>query len=467
MPNKQAVDVVVIGAGTAGLVAQRSASKAGAHAVLVDAGPLGTTCARVGCMPSKLLIAAAEAAHAIKAAPVFGVHAGPRRIDGPAVLARVRAERDRFVGFVLDDSQALIDRGLLVSGRARVVAADTLMVDDHSELKFRALVVATGSAPRIPAMFAELPGLLTNETVFELPDLPASVLVVGAGPIGLELGQALHRLGVRVTVVGYRGILGPLRDPDVKAAAYAALRREFELHTSYALERIAAGGDGVVMDYHGDDGQLHHGTWSHVLVAAGRVPQLQGLGLEHAGVRFDDRGQVQDFDRQTLRLGDTPVFLAGDVSGVRPLLHEASDEGYIAGAQAAAFPQQVTPASRRTAMSVVFTEPNLAVVGGGSEGTSRETHAVGAVRWDQQGRARVLAKNVGLTHIYARRSDGVLTGAEMVGPGAEHMAHLLAWSVQQGLTVAAALAMPFYHPVLEEGLRTALRALAQDLAATR
>lgn len=458
------VDVAVIGAGTAGLNAQRAASKAGARALLIERGPLGTTCARVGCMPSKLLIAASDAAHAVHDAGGFGIRVGDVEVDGRAVLRRVRAERDRFVSFVLDDCRVLIEQGALVMGAARLIAADTLLVDEHTQIKFRGLVIATGTAPHVPGPFAKLPSelVLSNESVFELPELPASVLVVGAGPIGLELGQALHRLGVRVTIVGTRGAVGPLKDPRVKAAALAALAGELELHTNYILGEIAAGGDGVTMRYT-CDGEQRSGTWARVLIAAGRRPLLGALGLEHAGVVLDEKGQPRDLAAETLRVGETNVFLAGDVSGLRPLLHEASDEGHIAGENAARLPDGVVAQPRRTKLGVVFTDPGLAVVGDGFEGVTPETHAIGEVDWSRQGRARVLRKNVGLSRIYATRSDRKLHGAELAGPGAEHMAHLLAWAVQQGLTVDAALSMPFYHPVLEEGLRTALQAVRADL----
>ncbi len=461
--SERDVDVAVIGAGTAGLSALRAARKAGARGLLVDRGPLGTTCARVGCMPSKLLIAAADAAHAIVEAPRFGIRVAPGRVDGPAVLERLRRERDRFVSFVVDDCLALEQRGELLRGAAQILAPDLLAVDERTRVRFKSLVVATGSAPFVPPMFAGLPGVITTDAVFELPDLPASVLVVGTGSIGLELGQALHRLGVRVTVLGLNDTLGPLRDPAVKAAVKAALAAEFELHTQSVLEDIQAGGDGVVARFRGDDGVVRTQTWSRVLVAAGRRGNLRGLGLERAGVVLDGEGRATQLESHTLQVGATSVFIAGDAAGLRPLLHEAADEGHIAGANAAGYPGGVAPQPRRTKLGIVFTDPGLAVVGGGSARISPETHATGEVDWGRQGRARVIGKNVGMTRIYATRVDGVLRGAEIAGPGAEHMAHLLAWAVQQGLCVDDALRMPFYHPVLEEGLRTALQALRADL----
>lgn len=458
------VDVAIIGAGTAGLSAQRAARKAGARALLIDRGPLGTTCARVGCMPSKLLIAAAEAAEAVREAPGFGVHAGDPRVDGPAVLRRVQSERDRFVSFVLDDCRVLQDRGDLTLGTATLTGPHSLTIDGTRELRFRSLVVATGSAPVVPDDYRELHGLvLTTDGVFELPDLPPSALVVGAGAIGLELGQALHRLGVRTTILGHRGALGPLGDPDVKAAALAALTHELDLHPTHTLEHLGRGGDGVLARFRDRDGDPREGTWSRVLLAAGRRPRTAGLGLERAGVRLDERGRPRDVDPRTLRAGDTHVFFAGDVAGLRPLLHEAADEGHIAGSNAARHPD-VAAHPRRAELSVVFTDPNLAVVGGGSVDSPAPDHAHGDVDWTRQGRARVLRKNRGMARIYARRRDRVLTGAEIAGPHAEHMAHLLAWVVQQGLTVDQTLALPFYHPVLEEGLRTALRALHDALS---
>ena len=464
--QRREVDVVVIGAGTAGLSAQRAARKEGASALLVDRGPLGTTCARVGCMPSKLLIAAAHAAHAVHAAPMFGVHTQPPRVDGVAVLQRVQRERDRFVGFVVDDCRALEERGELLRGSARLVAADTLQVDEHTQVKFRSLVVATGSSPVVPPALRKLGAqVLTTDSVFELPDLPSSVLVIGSGAIGLELGQALHRLGVRVTVLGRNDTVGPLRDPAVKAAAKAALAGEFELYTRGQLGEVHVDDAGVSAQFE-DDGQAHHGTWARVLVAAGRSPNLRGLGLELAGVLLDEEGRARQLEPGTLQVGSTPVFLAGDASGLRPLLHEAADEGHIAGGNAARFPGGVAPQPRRTRLSVVFTDPGLAAVGGGSTCAPADTHAFGEVDWGRQGRARVIGKNVGRTRIYASRDDEVLRAAEIAGPGAEHMAHLLAWAVQQELTVTAALRMPFYHPVLEEGLRTALQALRTALHAS-
>jgi dihydrolipoamide dehydrogenase len=458
---KNFVDVAVIGAGTAGLAAYRAARAAGANAVIIEGGAYGTTCARVGCMPSKLLIAAAEAAHAIGRAPGFGVHVdGALRVDGREVMARVRRERDRFVGFVLQGVESIpaADR---IRGTARIVDARTLDIDGRT-LSARAIVVATGSRPAVPPILRGLGERLTvNDDVFGWQDLPRSVAVFGPGVIGLELGQALARLGVRVVVLGRGGRLGPITDPVVRQAALAAFSAEFALDPDAHVTRVERVGDEVEIDYVGADGAPRTERFDYVLAATGRVPNVDNIGLENLGLALDARG-VPAFDKRTLQVGATSLFIAGDAADDLPLLHEAADEGKIAGANAAAFPR-VTPGLRRAPLGVVFTDPQVAVVGGGFAGLKAFNLAAGEVSFNDQGRSRVMLRNRGHLRVYADAASGRFLGAEMVGPDAEHIGHLLAWALQAGMTVPQMLDMPFYHPVVEEGLRTALRDLDAKL----
>ncbi|HEX4942937.1 MAG TPA: FAD-dependent oxidoreductase, partial [Usitatibacteraceae bacterium] len=233
------VEVAVIGAGTAGLAAYRAVRARGARAALIEGGPYGTTCARVGCMPSKLLIAAAEASHAIDHASGFGVHVtGTKRVDGREVMDRVRRERDRFVGFVLNGVEE-IPPGDRVVGRARFVDRNTLDVDGHTRVTARAIVIATGSRPAVPALLEGAGDrLVVNDDVFSWDTLPRSVAVFGPGVIGLELGQALARLGVRVVVLGRGGRVGPLTDPVVRDAALRAIASELYLDPDAHVKRV-------------------------------------------------------------------------------------------------------------------------------------------------------------------------------------------------------------------------------------
>ena len=460
--SQRPVDVAIVGAGTAGLSAWRAAKKEGASVALIDPGPFGTTCARVGCMPSKLLIAAGDAAEHARRLPEFGVYSEGVRVDGREVMERVQSERDRFVGFVLDVIDEARKAEELVVGRATVTGPGRLEVEDHGQIGFESLVVATGTVPFVPPPFRGIEhALLTNETVFELDSLPDSVLVIGLGAIGLELGQALHRLDVQTTLLGVRGQLGPLSDPVVLDKARITLARELDIHTEYRLQAIEPADRGVRIRFVNSDGIERHERFEKVLLAAGRRPTLGHLGLESVGIAPDQHGRY-DIDRDTLQLADAPVFVAGDVNELHPVLHEAADDGRIAGSNAAHFPN-VRSSWRRTQLGVVFSDPQIGVVGGGYAALGLCDAVAGEVSFDDQGRSRVQAMNSGVARVYADKHSGKLLGGELFGPRVEHLSHLLAWAVQCGLTVDQALDMPFYHPVVEEGLRTALRDLNVSL----
>ncbi len=456
-------DIAVVGAGTAGLAAYRAARAAGKRAVIIEGGPYGTTCARVGCMPSKLLIAAAEAAHAARHTDAFGLRvAGPVSVDGPAVMDRVKRERDRFVGFVLEGVENLPAEDKL-HGYARFVSDTVLRVDDHTEVHASRVVIATGSRPAVPEPFLALGDrLVVNDDVFAWDTLPASVAVFGPGVIGLELGQALARLGVKVRVFGVSGSLGGISDPAVRQAARKIFQGEFYLDPDARVLETQRIGDEVEIRYIALDNTERVERFEYALVATGRRPNVDKLGLENTTLELDARG-VPRFDRLTMQAGDSAIFIAGDANADAPLLHEAADEGRIAGENAARYPD-VRPGLRRAPLGVVFSDPQIALVGTPHARLQAGQYVTGAVDFGDQGRSRVMLKNRGLLHVYADIATGRFLGAEMIGPSAEHMGHLLAWAAQQELTIARMLEMPFYHPVVEEGLRTALRDAAARLA---
>ncbi|MEI8254087.1 MAG: dihydrolipoyl dehydrogenase [Deltaproteobacteria bacterium] len=458
---ERAVDVAVLGAGTAGLAAYRAAVASGARAVIIEAGAHGTTCARVGCMPSKLLIAAADAAHTARTAGPFGVRTTVD-VDGRAVMDRVRRERDRFVGLVIEGVEKL-PREDRIAGRARFVAPGRLEVDGGPVVNARSVVIATGASPVVLPMFEGVRDrLVVNDDVFAWEALPESVAVFGAGVIGLELGQALHRLGVRVRLFGRDGLVGPVTDPVVRAAAARAFEAEFPALFDASVTSVRPHADGVAVTWV-LDGEARTETFAHVLVATGRRPNVSGIGLEHAGIDLDARG-LPRFDARTMQVGRAPVFIAGDATNDRPLLHEAADEGRIAGENAARFPD-VRAGERRSFLAITFTDPQIAIVCATWAELSRRGELIaGEVSFVDQGRSRVMRRNHGAARVYADARTGRFLGAEMAGPSAEHIGHTLAWAHQQGLTVDQMLAMPFYHPVVEEGIRTALRDASARLA---
>lgn len=213
--------------------------------------------------------------------------------------------------------------------------------------------------------------------------------------------------------------------------------------------------------YRKSGGVVHTVLVDYVLAATGRIPNTDKLGLEHTGIDLDARG-VPGFDHYTLQTSAPHIFIAGDATNDLLLLHEASDEGRIAGSNAGTFPA-VEAGRRRAALGVVFSDPQIASVGKRAHELLPDTFITGKVSFHNQGRSRVMAKNHGMLKIYADKQSGILLGAEMFGPAAEHIGHLLAWAVQQSLTVNEILGMPFYHPVIEEGVRTAFRDAAEKL----
>ena len=241
--NPLKVDVAIIGAGSAGMSAYKAARKHTDRVVVIEQGPYGTTCARVGCMPSKLLIAAADHAHTVATGEPFGVTVAGLKIDGAAVMARVRRERDRFVGFVLDTVDGWPAAHKL-SGAARFEAPGRLRVADTCVEAAR-VIIATGATPAVPAGWRERLGdrLVVNDDVFEWDDLPNSVAVFGPGVIGLELGEALHRLGVQVIMFGMGGLVGPLTDEAIRDYAAKTLNEEFYLDADAKVEQMFRDGE--------------------------------------------------------------------------------------------------------------------------------------------------------------------------------------------------------------------------------
>ena len=461
--SSRKVDVAVIGAGSAGLPAFRAARKYTENIVLIEGGTYGTTCARVGCMPSKLLIAAAEAAHSVEAASGFGVHASKPTINGEEVMGRVRRERDRFVSFVLKDVEN-IDEKHLIRKHATFLDDRTLQVGD-STIDAKTIVIATGSSPIVLPMFDEIGDrLIVNDDIFEWETLPESVAVFGSGVIGLELGQAMHRLGVRIRLFGRSGSIKPLSDMAIRDYAEKVFKSEFFLDTKanlLGLERVVNKVKIRFVDH--EDGIEKAEKFDYVLVATGRSPNVKGLGLENTSLKLDSRG-VPIFDPTTMQCGNSSVFIAGDANNILPLLHEAADEGYIAGDNAGRFPE-IKSGLRRSPLAIVFCDPQIAMVGQSwKEIEGQKDVVVGKIFFEGQGRSRVILKNKGLMHIYADRNSGLFLGSEFIGPQAEHLAHLLSWAHQQKMTIPQMLQMPFYHPVIEEGLRTALRDVSAQLS---
>ncbi|MBQ9618878.1 MAG: FAD-dependent oxidoreductase, partial [Neisseriaceae bacterium] len=263
-------DVVILGGGSAGMNAFRAARKHTDSVLLIEDHHFGTTCARVGCMPSKLLIAAAEARHAAMHTDPFGVHiSGEITVNGKEVMQRVKSERDRFVGFVMEDVEGFPAECRML-GRARFIDEHTVQVDDDTQITFKRAVIATGSRSIIiPAWQALGDKLIVNDDVFSWDTLPESVAVFGPGVIGLELGQALHRLGVRVSVFGIGGLIGGITDPVITEKAKAIFSQELDLYLDAKTQVQLTENQQVQVTFEDSDGRSGTATYDYLLAAIG------------------------------------------------------------------------------------------------------------------------------------------------------------------------------------------------------
>ena len=356
MADPITTDLCVIGAGSGGLAVAAGAVQMGADVVLVEKGKMGGDCLNYGCVPSKSLIAAGKAAQAVRSAARFGVNGHEPAIDFLAVHDHVKGviaaiaphdSEERFAGLGVK----------VLRAHARFTGPQEIDVAGQ-RVRARHFVVATGSSPALPPVpgLAEAPHL-TNETIFDLTERPEHLIVLGGGPIGCELAQAQRRLGAKVTVLELFAIL-PKDDPAAVAVVRRRLLEEgIDLHEHAEVKAVARDGNGVAVTV-GGGGREQRIVGSHLLVAAGRRANVDGLGLEAAGVAYSAKGITVD---ARLRTSNKRIYAIGDVAGGLQFTHMA---GYHAGIviRNALFklPAKV---DTRAVPWVTYTEPELAQVG--------------------------------------------------------------------------------------------------------
>ena len=451
------IDVAIIGAGSAGLRALREVVRAGRSFVLIDQGPLGTTCARVGCMPSKVALHAGSVWAARQEKSEIGASGLENlSLDTARVWASLRRQRDQFASNPAAKTRAMAGEFLL-EGPARFIAPGVLEVKLGEEIQIvraGAVVIATGSHPVKPKWLAPVAAwTVTTDELFELKELPQRIGVLGLGAIGLEMGLALSRLGIEVIGADVANTVGGIADPEIAERAIARFGREMSLWLGSAAT-VAAVDDGVLMRSGDREAKV-----DLLIAAMGRQPNLDRLNLAAAGISLDEAGRPI-FDPATMQIGNTSVFIAGDANGDRPLMHEAADEGSIAGYNAAH--QKQTRFARKVALGIAFSDPDIISVGARFDQIDSSRIHVGQASGEANGRARILGAEESLLRIYADADSGRLLGAAMIGTRGEHLAHLLAWAIQRGETADSLLELPFYHPVVEEMLQAALQDIVRQ-----
>ncbi len=447
------VDVAIVGAGSAGLAAMTQVRKVSEDFVLIDSGPLGTTCARVGCMPSKAAIQVADDMYRRRIFKREGILGGDAlKLDMEEAFEHVRNMRDILVDRVLaHNTDELDDR--LVGGFARFLAPGVLDVDGE-RIEAKSIILAVGSSPFVPEPWRELgESIITTDDLFDTMHWPKTLGVIGLGVIGLELGQALARMGIKVTGFDRLDAVGGLDDDLLAITAKDLVEGDMTVHLGHEVKLLPL--DGRVRIDAGEQRMIVH----KALVAVGRRSNLHAMELDKAGIPLREDG-LPDYNPYTTRAGDARVFVAGDGIGSRQILHEAVAEGRIAGYNA--MREASTAFARTVPMSVCYSDPHICHVGARYPELDPETVVVGNTRFGPVGRALIMGRNRGMLRLYVRKVDGRVLGAAMVAPDGEYITHLLAWAIEQNLTVFDLARMPFYHPTVVEGLQGAIReAIAQ------
>lgn len=448
-------NLVVIGAGTAGLVTAAGAAGLGARVALIEKAELGGDCLNVGCVPSKALLRSAHALAEARDAKDLGVRiVGDVTADFPAIMSRMREIRARISP---TDSVQRFSEELGVDvflGEARFAGGDVVTVGD-TRLRFKKAVIATGARAFVPP----IPGLadtgyLTNENVFDLRELPARLIVLGGGPIGCELSQAFRRFGSEVTMVEMADQFLGREDGDAAAILYESMRRDgVDVRLSTRLTRVEAAPDGhrAIVEHGGVEEAI---PFDEILVAVGRSPNVDGLGLEDVGVEFDPQRGVHVDDH--LRTRNPAIYAAGDICMQYKFTH-AADHAARTVIQNALF--SVGPFGRRKLSSLTipwctYTDPEIAHVGlyerdAVAQGTPVDTYVR---EFSEVDRAVAEGRDRGFVKVHTEKGGDKIVGATIVGHAAGDMISEISVAMAGGLGLGALANVIHPYPTTAEAI---------------
>lgn len=445
MPRRRH-DLVVVGAGSGGYAAARTAGDFGCDVALVDRGPLGGLCILRGCMPSKALLASSDALYDIREAAALGLQASSVTIDMPFIAARKRMLVEEFADYRISG----IEKFPLYRGAARFLSSTELAVGDEVVLEAPQFVIATGSAIAPP----ELPGLketgyLDTDKVLELEAIPRSAIVLGGGYTACELGQFLARMGAKTTILIRSGHLLTETDDDVGSALTDYFREEgIEVVTKASLLRAERVEGKKVVRYR-SGGEEREAIADEIFYALGRVPDLEGLALEAAGVRYGARTGIEV--DASLRTSNPKIYAVGDVTGQYLLVHVAIYQGEIA-ARNACLGGNETADYQLMPAHTVFTDPQVAVAGMTEKGLLRSgtPYVRGRYDFSEHGKAQCLGKTKGFVKMMADPDGGRILGASVIGPQGSELIHEVIVAMSFNATVDQFMRIPHLHPTLAE-----------------
>ena len=352
-------DLIIIGAGTAGIAAYQEAIKYTQNILIVNDGSWTTTCARVGCMPSKVLISAANRMHDIQNANLVGLNV-KAEINTSQVMQHVRMLRDHFTNAILKDVNSWATEHK-ISGQTQFVNQNTIIVNGQ-EYQSKSFIVAVGSTPTVDSQWKEQLGdrLITSDQIFELEKLPQSLAVIGSGVIAIELAQAMQRLGVKTTVFARSRKVGALSSPALQKLAQDEISKNLNIKFETLPTRVQRATQGVIIKFE-ENNQPQQLNVEYLLVATGRKSYLDTLLLNNIDHTYTDLKKLP-VNSKTKQLGDYPIFIAGDAHTNTPIQHEAAHEGRQAVHNCLNYPA-IKNLKTLTPLAIVFSAPEMATVG--------------------------------------------------------------------------------------------------------
>lgn len=457
MPETIDCDLAVIGAGPGGYAAAFLAADRGLKVALVDAQPRpGGICLHAGCIPSKALLHAAHVIGQAKDAAAWGLRFSAPDID----LGALRGKKDKIVDTMASHLADLCKRRKVtwISARASFDNSSTLLLDNGGRVSFKHAIVATGSSPiRLPALNLDSPRMLDSTSALKLEKVPDTLLVIGGGYIGLEMGTVYAALGSKVTVVELTGSLLPGVDPDLVRPLQQRLETLFrKIHLNTKVVKLEEVRNGVKVSLEGEDLEEKEIVCERVLMAVGRRPNSGNLGLDKTRAQIDERGFIKIDERR--RTADDKIYAIGDVAGEPMLAHKAAHEGKVAVQAILGEPAVWDP---RAIPAVVFTDPEIAWCGLTESEARKQKRDVQVARfhWLASGRAATLGRTDGITKLIVDPESDRLLGIGLAGAGAGELIAEGVLALEMGAT-ARDLAMTIHpHPTLTETLMEAAESL--------
>jgi dihydrolipoamide dehydrogenase len=450
-------DLLVLGAGPGGYAAAFLAADRGLRVTMVDALPKpGGACLFVGCIPSKALLHVAKIITETHEAASWGLKFAPPQID----LSALRARKDKIVD-TLASHLAKLGKDRQVTwqqGRGTFEDANTLAIDNGTKVRFKNCIIATGSSPtQIPNLSIPSPRVLDSTGALKLESAPASLLVVGGGYIGLEMGTVYAALGSKVTVVELTGSLLPGVDPDLVRPLFQRLQAQFaKIHLNTKVAKVEEVTSGIRATLEGPEVSEPQATFDKVLVAVGRRPNSRNLGLEKAGVAVDDKGFIKVDERR--RTNVPHIYAIGDVAGEPMLAHKASHEGKLAVEVICGEPAVWEP---RCIPAVVFTDPEIAWAGLMENEAKKQNREVKVARfhWGASGRATTLGRSDGVSKLVVDPQTDRILGVGLAGPGAGELIAEGVLAIEMAATARDVALSIHPHPTLTETISEAAESL--------